>query len=181
MKVCRNCGKSFKPSYSTLQKVCSFECSIELSKKNQAKKEKKAWRKEKKERKEKLKSYSDHLKELQVVFNTWIRLRDHGKGCISCDVPIKKENAGHYYSVGGFPELRFEPLNVHLQCEACNTHLHGNLIEYRKKLVKKIGQKNMDWLDGPHKPKKYSVEELKGMKVIYKEKIKYLKKNLDKV
>ena len=40
MKLCKNCKKPFKPTYSSLQQVCSFECSIELSKKKQEKKNK---------------------------------------------------------------------------------------------------------------------------------------------
>jgi len=176
MKRCKKCNNLFKPSYNNLQKVCSFECAIELSKKNQDKKNQKAWNKEKKKRKEKLKTYSDHLKELQVVFNKWIRLRDKGNTCISCDKVSKKENAGHYRSVGSSPELRFEPLNVHLQCEYCNTFLHGNLINYRIKLIKKIGLDKVEWLEGYHDPKKYSLDEIKGYKEIYKLKIKSLEK-----
>ncbi len=104
------------------------------------------------------------MKEAQTIFNTWIRLRDKGNLCISCDKICKKENAGHYKSVGGFPELRFEPLNVHLQCEYCNTYLHGNLIEYRKRLIKKIGLEKAEWLEKKHDPKKYTIEKKKGNK-----------------
>jgi len=176
MKLCKNCKERFKPTYNTLQQVCSFECSIELSKKLSEKKKAKEWNKEKKVRKERLKTKSDHQNELQVIFNKWIRLRDKGLNCISCQKPAKKENAGHYRSVGGNPELRFEPLNNNLQCEYCNTYLHGNLIDYRINLIKKIGLEKVEWLEGKHEPKKYTIEELKGLKVLYKLKIKQLEK-----
>ena len=117
MPRCKVCREKFEPKFF-LQKSClKAECVLEYSKQDKAKK----WKVEKKFRKEALKTRSDHLNELQVIFNKWIRLRDKGNNCISCNKPAKKENAGHYRSVGSCPELRLEPLNVHLQCEYCNT------------------------------------------------------------
>lgn len=171
-RTCKNCKTKFEPQYNKVQNVCSFTCAIELTNERNEKAKKKAWTKEKKERKEALKTRSDYQNELQVIFNKWIRLRDKGNNCISCNKPAKKENAGHYRSVGGNPELRFEPLNNNLQCEYCNTYLHGNLIDYRINLIKKIGLDKVEWLEGKHEPKKYTIEELKGLKVIYKLKIK---------
>lgn len=121
-----------------------------------------------KKKKEGLKTRGDYAKEAQAEFNRFIRMRDHGQNCISCQKPPKKKNAGHYRSVGSSPELRFEPLNCHLQCEHCNTYLSSNAIEYRINLVKKIGQANVDWLEGPHDAKKYSIDELKRIKQKYK-------------
>jgi hypothetical protein len=71
-------------------------------------------------------SYSDHVKELQVIVNKYVRLRDKDKGCISCGTPLLgKYDAGHYYSAGGNPELRFNTDNIHGQCVYCNQHRHG--------------------------------------------------------
>jgi hypothetical protein len=168
MPRCKICRERFEPKYF-LQKCClEPSCVIEWGKKVKAKK----WKAEKKAIKESLKTHSDYVKELQVVFNKWIRLRDKGNNCISCNKPAKKENAGHYMSAGGNPELRFEPLNVHLQCEYCNTYLHGNLINYRINLIKKIGLEKVEWIEGAHDPSKLSIPELKGLKVFYKLKIK---------
>lgn len=174
MRTCKNCKTKFEPQYNKVQNVCSFSCAIELTNERNKKAKKKAWNKEKKQRKEALKTNSDYIKELQVIFNKWVRLRDKGLNCISCQKPAKKENCGHYRSAGGNPELRFEPLNCHLQCEYCNTYLHGNLIDYRINLINKIGLEKVEWLEGKHEPKKYSIEELKGLKVFYKLKIKQL-------
>lgn len=175
MKKCKVCGKEFKPTFSTAQPVCSYQCALELNKANKSKKEKKEWNKRKKVIKDSLKTRSDHLNELQKIFNTWVRLRDKGNNCISCGKPCKKENAGHYRSVGGNPELRFEPKNVHLQCEYCNTYLHGNLINYRINLIRLIGLSEVEWLEGVHNPKKYTIEEIKELKDLYKLKVKQLK------
>jgi hypothetical protein len=175
MARCKTCKDKFETKVF-LQKNClkKDECiKAELKLKKQAAKKK--WNKEKKQRKEELKTLSDHIKELQVIFNQWIRLRDKGNNCISCNKPSKKENAGHYRSAGGNPELRFEPLNVHLQCEYCNTYLHGNLIDYRINLIKKIGLEKVEWLEGYHEPKNYTIDQIKGLKVLYKLKIKNLK------
>jgi hypothetical protein len=171
MPRCKICKDKFEPKYF-LQKTC-FEPSCILEYKDKVKE--KEWKKEKKQIKESLKTNADYVKELQVIFNKFIRLRDKGLNCISCNKPSKKENAGHYRSAGGNPELRFNEDNVHLQCEYCNTYLHGNLIDYRINLIKKIGIEKVEWIEGKHEPKKYSIPELIELKVIYKEKIKNLK------
>ena len=165
---CKVCKNKFEPKWF-LQKTCfDPKCIIEWNKKVKADK----WNKEKKAIKENLKTKGDYEKELQIVFNKFVRLRDKGNNCISCNKPCKKENAGHYRSVGSCPSLRFEELNVHLQCEYCNTHLHGNLIKYRINLISKIGIDKVELLESFNDLKKYSIEELKGLKEVYKLKIK---------
>jgi len=172
MRTCKTCKVKFKPTYSSVQMCCSPKCAIEYDKKLQAKK----WKKEKKAIKESLKTHSDHVRELQVIFNKFIRLRDRDKGCISCGIPLdKKYDAGHYYSCGSYPELRFEEDNVHGQCVYCNQHKHGNLIEYGKRLPERIGEVNFHVLDVKKNiNQKYSIPELIELKVIYKDKIKQL-------
>lgn len=80
------------------------------------------------------------------VFRAWIRKRDEGQPCISCGHP-NPTDAGHFYSSGHYPELEFDPMNVHLQCKRCNLFLSGNLNEYRKNLPARIGDHNMIQLD----------------------------------
>ena len=179
MPRCKNCREKFD-QYQFNNKFCKeIDCQVQKSlylvEKMQEKKLKEI-NKDVKQRKEKLKTTSDYLKELQVVFNKWVRARDKGLNCISCNKPAKKENAGHYRSVGSSPNLRFAPLNVHLQCEYCNTYQHGNLISYRQNLIKKIGIDLVEWLESNHEPKHYSKPELIIMKEEYKEKIKQLNK-----
>ena len=137
-------------------------------------KNQKDWNKEKKERKEALKTNSDYVRELQVVFNTFIRLRDKDKLCISCPNGLKgKYDAGHYHSVGSYPELRFNEDNVSGQCVHCNQHKRGNLIEYSINLPLRIGKKRFNRLtELKNIPRKYTIQELKGLKELYKLKIK---------
>ena len=71
-------------------------------------------------------------------FNLYIRNRDNGLPCISCG---KKTNlqAGHFYSAGKHPSLRFNEDNVHGQCLHCNYYMSANLLNYRINLIDKIG------------------------------------------
>ena len=173
-KKCRVCENRFQLFRST-QKVCSPNCALELARISAAKKEKKVNREAKRKLRDGDKSFQ--LKKAQTDFNKWIRLRDEGNDCISCGKPPKKKNAGHYKSRGGFPELRFEPLNCHLQCEHCNTHLSGNLSNYRVNLISKIGLDKVEWIEGPHSPKRYTIDQLKEIQELYKSKIKLVEQS----
>ena len=156
---------------------CSIECLADHTK---AKRVEAAIKKERaaiRQAKEKFKTRQEWIKDAQRWFNKWIRLRDAGQPCISCGKPAKKENAGHYRSCGAAPELRFEPLNVHLQCEHCNTYLSSNAIDYRINLIKKIGVEKVEWIEGFHKPKKYTIDDLKEIKAKYKSLCYELEKN----
>lgn len=183
-KKCRNpaCCQIFTPQRMG-QHVCSPSCGLAIKDVNQDK-AKKAMahteRLEHKEAKEKIKPKGEHMKEAQAAFNEWIRLRDHGLPCISCGTTADVQYAaGHYKSAGGNPELRFEPLNVHLQCNRnCNMAKSGNLGPYRIELIKRIGQHRVDWLEGPHEPKRYSVEDLKAIKAHYRKLVREIKKQL---
>ena len=179
-KLCRNpsCGISFPPQRLG-QKVCSPKCGLAIKDVNQEKARKslaQIERKEIKVRKEKLKSRAGHLKDTQIAFNAWVRARDAELPCISGGRHHQgKYDAGHYRTVGSNPALRFEPLNCHRQCSPCNTQLSGNIVNYRIELVKRIGAEAVDWLEGPHEPKKYTVEELKAMTAEYRAKTRELK------
>lgn len=176
-KKCRICKTEFKP-FSSTQVVCGVQCAIAYQKRRtetQAKAEAKIERKELRERKNKMKSRGDWLTDAQKDCNAYIRGRDYGNVCISCQKPPKKKNAGHYLSVGSHPELRFHPFNINLQCEHCNTYKSGNQAAYRVNLIDKIGLSNVEWLEGPHDAQHWSIEDIKEIKGHYKEQAKLLK------
>lgn len=135
-----------------------------------------------KKRKQELKTKREWTKDLQVIFNRFIRLRDKDLPCISCgsfpnddDLLVgSRFDCGHYLSVGSHIELRFEELNCHKQCVKCNRNLSGNVARYRIGLINKIGLNNVEWLEGPHELKGYSIDELREMIAEYKQKIKDL-------
>lgn len=181
-KRCPSCRVMFTPVRAS-QAVCGeIECAIAhgQSEKGQESARKAladVERREIKVRKEKLKSRADHLREAQAVFNEWVRLRDADLPCVSCGrYHDGQYHAGHYRTVGANPEIRFEPLNVWKQCAPCNTHLSGNLVNYRLSLLQRIGAEKLDWLEGPHPARKYTIEEIKAIKADYREKIKELKR-----
>jgi hypothetical protein len=180
LKKCRveSCGASFVPARLG-QAVCSPACAILDAPKNLEKARKaldQFERKEIKVRKERLKSRADYLKDTQIAFNAWVRERDAMLPCVSCGRHHQgKYDAGHYRTAGSNPALRFEPLNCHRQCSPCNTRLSGNIVNYRIELVKRIGAEKVEWLEGPHEPKKYTIEELKAMTAEYRAKTRELK------
>jgi len=96
----------------------------------------------------KYKKYTlSQLKEKATTkFNQFIRERDYGNCCISCGQPTELQ-AGHFYSGGNYPALKFFETNVHGQCMKCNYYLSGNLLEYRKNLANKIGVDALNALD----------------------------------
>lgn len=180
-KKCRvpECGASFVPQ-KLGQAVCSPACAIVDAPRNQAKAHKALAQFERREikiRKEALKSRSEHMKDTQQAFNEWVRHRDAALPCVSCSRHHEgKYDAGHYRTVGSNPALRFEPMNCHRQCSPCNTQLSGNIVNYRLELVRRIGITNVEWLEGPHEPQKYTIEELKALTAKYRALTRELKK-----
>lgn len=154
-----------------MQCVCGLSCALSLASTAKAKRERTQASQERKETKAKLealKSRSNWAKEAQAAFNRWVRLRDADKPCISCQRHHGGQyHAGHYLSRGARPELAYEPLNCHKQCSPCNTHLSGNIALYRQSLVNKIGAEKVEWLEGPHEPRHYSIDDLKAIKAKY--------------
>ena len=178
-KKCRVCRETYTPR-KPLQVVCSPSCAL-LHAKQKGEKERKALakieRKAIREAKERIKPRSEHAREAQTAFNAWVRERDADQPCISCGRHHQgKYDAGHFRSVGSNPALRFEPLNCHKQCVPCNRHKSGNAIEYRIGLVARIGADKVAWLEGPHAPKHYSIEELQAIKAKYRALVRDLKK-----
>ncbi len=179
MSKCKVCKIDYKKSNST-QVVCSVLCAAKLQIIKRIAKDKK----ETKIKLDALKTKPQLTKELQKVFNAYIRQRDYGNNCISCDKTIDWESststggvcdAGHYLSVGSRVHLRFNEDNVHAQCKYCNNYLAGNPASYRVGLIKKIGLDRVKALECNSTVNKHSTEHLKGMIDYYKLNIKNIK------
>jgi hypothetical protein len=168
---CKNCKEKFEPIRFNHKFCLKDECIkafVEEVKTNQ-------WKTTKKRMKEDLKTLQDWLKEAQTIFNKYIRLRDMGLVCISCQQPPKKKNCGHYFSSGGHSNVRFDEDNCHLQCEHCNTYLSGNLLNYQIGIQKRIGaQKLLELQERAHLTKKWTIDELKEIIKTYKTKVRSL-------
>lgn len=174
-RKCKTCKEWFIPK-ADWQKVCGkVECAISYAKTETRKQQEQTKRAFRQSDKSKLKEKA------QYWFNRFIRLRDKNLPCISCDydwtgsATQRQAHASHYMSVSKSAKLRFNEYNVHKSCQICNTHLSGNLAEYRIRLINKIGLEKVEELErvaNESEPCKYTIEDLKKIIVIYKEKCK---------
>lgn len=178
-KRCKSCNELFEPKFSTVQMVCSTKCAIEYSNKKKAEQAERmeTLRKEHKTRNK----LPRELELTQKVFNEYIRLRDIGKPCISSLIPWKKDfDAGHAFSVKQYSELRFDEDNVHAQSIQENRFNEGNFESYLLNLKNRIGETRFKGLLekaelSKQRVFKWSLEELKSIRIKYKNKIKELK------
>jgi len=167
---CKNCKEKFEPVRFN-QKYCLKDECIRVFV-EQAKS--KAWKKTKSKMKTNLMTLQDYIKLAQITFNKYIRLRDKGNVCISCQKPINGvKHASHYLSAGGHSAIRFHEDNVWVSCYKCNVMLSGNAVEYRKALINKIGIERVEWLENNgNSEKKWLKDELQELIQKYKKKIK---------
>lgn len=176
-RKCAECGVEFQKQ-APLQNCCSIPCAVNRSYKlNKAKREKLLCDKVK-DMKVGLKTKGEYIQLLQAVFNTYIRERDKDLPCISCDVKTSnKWDAGHFYPTT-YSYLRFNEDNVHKQCSKnCNLEKHGNMSEYRPRLIERIGIARVTILDNSrHLKLELSIPEIQELIKEYKFKIKELKK-----
>lgn len=116
----------------------------------------------------------------QNEFNRMIRLLDAGKPCISCGKHVCGFgiDAGHYHSVASSYTLRYDARNCHSQGTSCNRSNHKANYKrrantehvnagYQQGIVDRYGKELLDFLDGPHEPKHYSIEDLKGLRKVF--------------
>lgn len=162
-KFCKNCQEEYKP-FRFNQKYCSINCEKISNKVEKIK--------------EDLKDHSYWTKKCQETFNEYIRLRDKDLPCISCGTEKKGivYHAGHFLSVGAYPNMRLNEDNCHKQCGFnCNTSKHGNTAMYAKNLILRIGTERFEKLfEDAKKPLKLSIPELQEKIKYYKGKIKEL-------
>lgn len=171
-KTCQHCGSMFTPQRLMAQ-VCSPTCARRL-----VDAKKKAEKAQIKARKEAIKTYSEWKADAQKAVNEYVRLRDWGKPCISCQRPWDTTfQAGHFRSRGAAPQLALDPRNIAGQCVQCNLHKHGNQAAFRLGLVEREGVAHVEALESENEPLKLTVDELRQVKVIHKGLARELKRN----
>jgi len=116
----------------------------------------------------------------------FIRLRDcleyNKEGefapCCSCGRMATRNgsDAGHFISrgSGGQSGVYFDERNIHLQCKQCNAFLQGNYSGYEKFMLKKYGQEVIDELKLLHKTNSYTLQQIIGLGLYYKQKYEEL-------
>lgn len=189
-KRCKVCRTDFVPS-KPMQCVCGLQCALSLASISKAKRERTRIAQDRKETRAKLealKSRGEWLKEAKTAIQRYRRLSElaDGEGCMSCGrsqdevqgtdgwKPGGAWDGGHYLGKGARPELALEPLNIWLQCKACNAGSgkyarKGYTVNasFRENLISRIGLHKVEWLEGPHEPKHYTVDDLKAIKAKY--------------
>lgn len=160
VKQCKSCRAPFAPA-RPMQSVCGPICGLAHARKTREKIEHRVHE----QAKLRIKPRGQWQKEAQAAFNGLVRARDAALPCISCGRQHGGQwHAGHFLSTGARPNLRFDPANVHKQCQPCNTHLHGNLINYRIGLIARIGLAEVERLEADHAPRHLSIDDLKTIK-----------------
>ena len=103
-------------------------------------------------------------KKVQRVVNKYVRERDAEEPCISCGKYLDNKEAGHFIAQGSSGFLRYNFSNIHSQCVGCNRYRHGNLLEYRIGLIKRIGEERVKWLEENRRElKKWERQELEEL------------------
>ena len=134
--------------------------------------------------KAKTKREPNYVDDMDTVFQFYVRLRDSMPGgmckCISCGdiVPFDKIQGGHYRSRMHMA-TRWNEANVNAECRYCNLQLRNgdHLLDYRINLIRKIGEKKVEWLDSVYKqPRKWSKFEIKVLIKEYCRKVLQLSK-----
>lgn len=177
-KTCKFCKQKFTPERPKAI-CCSPDCAYDYGLKVKSRAEaiqKQEDRKIIKLKLEKLKPLSYWADKAQKAVNSYIRARDEGQPCISCGRHHSgKVNAGHYRSRGAMAALRYHHDNIHLQCEPCNTAKSGNQLEYRIRLIKKIGIERVEWLESNHESPHWKKDDYLQIEAEHKQLLKELK------
>lgn len=179
-KKCKMCLKMFNP-IRPMQTICSFECSIEWSKKPKAQK---AYKMEKK--KELLEKYPDKTalkKSIQSTANKYGRLMDYQRylqeGCITCGKIGGKVDGGHFLPTSTYPSIRYYAKQIKCQCIKCNQYNNGMPVEYDIKMRSLYGNIFVDNLRLEHrKSANYSIEYMKKYIRVINKRIKKLELRL---
>lgn len=186
----KTCRQKFRP-YTSFITWCSPECGFVVAQARMKKKAAQEARKaslaaklEKRQhraRKEQAKAPDELKAQVQRLANQCARIRDALDGCISCDKPATWDgqwHGSHYKTTGANSALRFNLWNIHKACSVCNHHKSGNMAEYKPRLIEKVGQERVDWLDSHERTRRYPVEWLVRAKKVFSKLVKRYKRRL---
>ena len=185
-KKCRHCTEVFTPQRMG-QIACGYQCALAITRIQQTRELKRKRLEQSRElraRKEAIKPRSKWLKEAQAAFNSYIRARDAGKPCISSGRLISNSglltgsrmDAGHYRSIGAASHLRFNTFNCHGQSVHDNRDKSGNAVEYRIRLIERIGLARVEQLECNNEPRSFDIEYLRRVKRIFTRRARHIAK-----
>lgn len=107
---------------------------------------------------------SSFKKRLWIKFAAWIK-KTKGNTCFSCGktgLVGKQLHAGHMFSAGMYPALRWLAECVWPQCAYCNIFLKGNYVEFHARYKERFGEEAYAKLyDRRNEVKQWRLEDLK--------------------
>ncbi|MDA3806634.1 MAG: recombination protein NinG [Thiomicrorhabdus sp.] len=180
--------KKYQPTDEGVKHNAGFFCNNDHAYQYAMKKTKaandKAFRAETVRLKKTIMTRSDWIKKTKTACHNYIRARDEGKQCVTCDTVLFQGgvgggfDAGHYRDVGNSKHLEFHALNIFGQCKKCNNPAWGghSKIVYRAEIVNRIGEDLVAKIDADNEPRKYTIQDFERLEVIFKRKLKLLKK-----
>lgn len=181
MRKCavKECRAEFEPR-SITHKACSPACAEIVGAKVKAAKAAKAQRQERAQDKaklEKFKTLGQYKKEAQAAWNSYVRARDAGLPCASCNAMPGEVFGGamdcsHYRSRGSAPHLAFHLHNAASACVKCNRFLGGNVVALRAGLVSRIGEEKILAIEANQTPRHFTKEYFIRIKKIFTKKAK---------
>jgi hypothetical protein len=120
------------------------------------------------------------LSNVKISCHEYIRLRDKGKPCVSCETPfLPNFQAGHFYKAELYSNLKFDEKNISGQCQKCNLRKEGNESGYRAGIIQRHGMDYLKYLDDKAKAYKkndyhWDRIELEEIRKYYQAKLKEL-------
>lgn len=126
-------------------------------------------------------SLSSLIKELDIVFGNFIKLRDTKNGVINCficgrRVPRNEAEVMHFIGRQSMP-VRFHEENAHTGCHECNCMDSEHLVKYLRRMNDAYGEEKVLYLTRQSRSlQKWMPFEINSMIDFYKAKIKGLAK-----
>jgi len=186
------CDNTVDRTYRSTAQVCSGLCALALVREKEAKKRSKE---AKTNRKDVLdlnrRTLSWQHKHTQKSFNRmrvleelkWFADRGSPPTCISCNMPLGNDQwcCGHFKTVASAGRLRYDRKNAFLQHNfSCNMNKSGDIEGYKRGLmggfrfIAKAGALIIDYCERNTHAKKWTCDELEGLRKEFNQKIKQL-------
>jgi hypothetical protein len=115
------------------------------------------------------------LAKAKKALHEYIRTRDEGKTCISCDTVLLRAgrlggdyDAGHFRAVGSAKHLEFVENNIHGQCKRCNDFLKGNRDGYEIGLQRRFNAEYVEALKNDDAPRHLTIQDFQEIERKYK-------------
>jgi hypothetical protein len=117
--------------------------------------------------------------ECREIVQEIARIRDRNDGCISCHMGANyggRWHGSHFRPAGNNSAVQFHLDNIHKACAQCNLFKGGNVTAYRPRLVEKIGEDRVKWLESQNHTVKYTREYLLRFKRVMGKRLRRMKK-----